>query len=51
MVETNKYIEVSDGQFGTTNKTGEFQIKMRDDNEKPFIGTLYKCTVFSRIMR
>ena len=41
LVETDKYIEVADRHFETSIKIGEFQIKMRDDNGKPFIATLY----------
>ena len=41
LVETDKYIEVSDGNFVTEKQTGEVQIKMRDNNFKPFIATLY----------
>ena len=41
MEETDKYIEVADGHFFTAKKTGEVQIKMCDDNGKPFIATLY----------
>ena len=41
LVETDKYIEAADGNFITEKKTGEFQIKMRGDNLKPFIATLY----------
>ena len=40
LVETDKYIKVEDGNF-VTEKKGEFQIKMCDNNVKPFISTLY----------
>ena len=40
-METDKYIEVAYGYFVTSKQTGEVQIKMRDDNGKPFIATLY----------
>ena len=45
-METDKYIEVEDGNFVTAKQTGKFQIKMRDDNGKPLIDTLYNV-VFS----
>ena len=35
LVETYKYIEVTYGHFITSKQTGELQIKMRDNNEKP----------------
>ena len=41
LVETDKYIEVSDGYFITEKQAGKFQIKMHDNNGKPFIATLY----------
>ena len=41
LVETDKYIEVADGHFVTAKKIGEVQIKMCDDNGKPFIATIY----------
>ena len=41
LVETNKYIEVSDGHLVTAKQTGEAQIKMCDNNVKPFIAMLY----------
>ena len=41
LVEIDKCIEVTDGNFVTAKKTGEVQIKMCDDNGKPFIATLY----------
>ena len=40
-METNKYIEVADGNFITSKETGEVQIKMIDNNGKPFIAMLY----------
>ena len=40
-METGKYIEVVDGNFVTEKQTGEVQIKMRDDNGKPFIAVVY----------
>ena len=40
LVETDKYIEVANGDFSQL-KTGEFQIKNCDDNGKPLISTLY----------
>ena len=40
-METDKYIEVADGNFVTATQTGESQIKMLDDNGKPFIAALY----------
>ena len=41
LVETNKYIEVSDGNLITAKQTGEAQIKTCDNNGKPFITMLY----------
>ena len=41
LVETDKYVQVSDGNLFTAKQTGEVQIKMRYDNIKPFIATLY----------
>ena len=41
MVETDKYIEFSDGNFVTEKETGEVQIKMCDNNGKPSIATFY----------
>ena len=41
MVEMCKYIEVSYGHFFTAKQKREFQIKMYNDNGKPFIATLY----------
>ena len=41
LVETDKYIEFADGHFITAGKTGVVQIKMRDNNGKHFIATLY----------
>ena len=40
-METDKYIKVSDGNFVTAKKTGQFQIETHDDNGKTFIATLY----------
>ena len=40
-METDIYIEVVDGHLVTAKQTGEVQIKVRDDNGKPFIATLY----------
>ena len=40
-METDKYIEVADGNFFTAKQTGQVQIKIRDNNGKPFIATLY----------
>ena len=40
LTEIDKYIEFVDGIFHRK-KTGKVQIKMRDDNGKPFIDTLY----------
>ena len=41
MVETYQYIEFVDGYFVTAKQTWEVQMKMRDDNGKHFIFTLY----------
>ena len=41
MAEADKYIEVADGNFSTTKQTEEVQIKICDNNSKPFITTLY----------
>ena len=35
LVETDKYIEVADGNFVTARKIGEVQIKMCDNNINP----------------
>ena len=40
-METDKYIDVADGNFVTAKQTGEVQIKINGDNGKPFIATLY----------
>ena len=40
-METDKYIEIADGNFITVKQTGEVQIKMRDDNGKPLFDMLY----------
>ena len=41
LAEANKYIEVSDGNLVTAKQTGEAQIKMCENNGKPFIAMLY----------
>ena len=41
LVKIDKYIEVADGHFVTAKQTGLVQIKMCDNNGKPFIDTLY----------
>ena len=41
MAETDKYIEVADGNTVIVKQTGEVQIKMNDDNGKHLIATLY----------
>ena len=41
MAETVKYIKVSDGNFVTAKQTGQVQIKMCEENGKPFIVMLY----------
>ena len=41
VVETDKYIKVADVNFVTSKQTGKFQIKICDNNGKPFIDTLY----------
>ena len=41
MAETDKYTKVADGHFFTAKQTKEVQIKMRDNNGKPFIDMLY----------
>ena len=41
LVGKDKYTEVADGNFVTAKQTGEVKIKMWDNNEKPFISTLY----------
>ena len=41
LVETDKYNEVTDGIFFTAKQTGKIQIKMRGNNGKTFISTLY----------
>ena len=42
-VETNKYIQVVNDNFVTAKKTGEVQIKIWDNNGKPFIPKLYNA--------
>ena len=44
-METNKYIEVADGNFITSKETGEVQIKMRENNIETFIDTLYNAAM------
>ena len=39
--DTDKYIEVADGNHVTTKQKGPVQIKICDDNGKTFIATLY----------
>ena len=39
--DTDKYIEVADGHHVTAKQKGRVQIKMCDDNGKPFIATLH----------
>ena len=39
--DTDKYIEVADGHHVTAKQKGQVQIKMCDDNGKPFIATLH----------
>ena len=41
LVETDKYIEVADVNLVTAKQTGEIQMKICDDNGKPFISALY----------
>ena len=41
LMETNKYIEVAHENFVTEKQTGQFQIEMRDENGKSFIGKFY----------
>ena len=41
LVETDKYIKVAYGHFFIAEPSWEVQIKMRDDDVKPFIDTLY----------
>ena len=41
LVEKDKYIEVADQNFVTEKQTGEVQIKMCNDNSRPFISELY----------
>ena len=40
-MEKDKYIKIVDGHFVAAGKTWEVQIKMRDNNGKPFIAKLY----------
>ena len=47
LVKTDKSIEFSDRNFITAKQTGEFQIKIIDDNGKPFIVTLYNLLLAS----
>ena len=39
--DTDKYIEVADGHHVMVKQKGQVQIKMCDDNGKPFIATLH----------
>ena len=39
--DTDKYIEVADGHHVTAKQKGQAQIKMCDDNGRPFIATLH----------
>ena len=39
--DTYKYIEVTDGHHVIAKQKGQGQIKMCDDNRKPFIATLH----------
>ena len=39
--DTDKYIEVADRHHATAKQKGKLQIKMCDDNGKPFIATLH----------
>ena len=50
LVEMDKYIEVEDSNFVAVKQTGEVQIKMVNDNGKPFNATLYKRTICSRLV-
>ena len=40
LVETDKYIEVSDGNFVKSKQTGKVQIEMHDENGKLLFTTL-----------
>ena len=40
-MEKSKYIEVSDENLVTAKQTGEAQIKLCENNGKPFIAMLY----------
>ena len=46
-VETDKYIKVSGESFVTEKQTREVQIRMWDDNGKPFIVTLYNVLLIT----
>ena len=57
-METDKYIEVEDGNFVTAKQTGEVQIKMCGNNSKPFITLLYNvllapdlCNQYFQLLR
>ena len=41
LADTDKYIEVADGNHVTAKQKGQVQIQMCDDNGKTFITTLY----------
>ena len=41
LVEMDNYIEVADGHFITEKKKGEVQIKICDNDDKPFISMLF----------
>ena len=51
LVKTDKCIELSYEPFFTAKQTGEVQIKIRDNNGKPFVDTLYKCIIGTIIVR
>ena len=41
LIETDKYIEVADGNYVTEKQTGQVQISIHDDNGQLLISTLY----------
>ena len=50
-LETDIYIEVADRNFITAKKIGQFQIRMHNNNGKPFISALYKRDIGTKFVR
>ena len=49
LVEIDKYIEVADGCLVIAKQTIEVQIKISDDNMKPFVAVLYNMILASNL--